>query len=65
VVGMCRGLVKDANVQPPYRARYPSKEVVGGEGGRGHPWTPPNRPLASFLKAATAALPMGAPSGGG
>jgi hypothetical protein len=27
-----RGLVKGASVQPPYRARYPSEEVVGGEG---------------------------------
>jgi hypothetical protein len=32
-----RGLAKDTSVQPPYRARYPSEEVVGGEGGRGHP----------------------------
>jgi hypothetical protein len=36
VVGTHRGLVKDASVQPPYRARYPSEEVIGGEGGRGH-----------------------------
>jgi hypothetical protein len=32
VVGTHRGLVKDASDQPPYRARYPSEEVVGGEG---------------------------------
>jgi hypothetical protein len=37
MVGTHRGLVKDASVQPPYRARYPSEEVVDGEGGRGHP----------------------------
>jgi hypothetical protein len=37
MVGMHRGLAKDASVQPPYRVRYPSEEVVGGEGGRGHP----------------------------
>jgi hypothetical protein len=34
VVGTHQGLVKDASVQPPYRARYPSEEVVDGEGGR-------------------------------
>jgi hypothetical protein len=32
VVRTHRGLVKDASVQPPLRARYPSEEVVGGEG---------------------------------
>jgi hypothetical protein len=32
VVGTHRGLVKDASVQPPYRAHYPYEEVVGGEG---------------------------------
>jgi hypothetical protein len=37
MVGTHRGLVKDASVQPPYRARYPSEEVVGGKGGQGHP----------------------------
>jgi hypothetical protein len=39
MVGTHRGLAKDASVQPPYRARYPSEEVVSGEGGRGHPGT--------------------------
>jgi hypothetical protein len=28
-----RELAKDASVQPPYRAHYPSEEDVGGEGG--------------------------------
>jgi hypothetical protein len=37
MVGTHRGLAKDASVQPPYCARYPAEEVVGGEGGRGHP----------------------------
>jgi hypothetical protein len=32
VIGAHRGLVEGASVQPPYRARYPSEEVVGGEG---------------------------------
>jgi hypothetical protein len=35
--GMHRGLVKNASVQPPYHARYPFEEVVGGEGGWRHP----------------------------
>jgi hypothetical protein len=35
--GTHRGLAKDADVQPPYHARYPSEEVVGREGGQGHP----------------------------
>jgi hypothetical protein len=39
MVGTHRGLAKDASVQPPYRACYPSEEVVGGEGDRGHPGT--------------------------
>jgi hypothetical protein len=37
MVGAHRGLAKDASVQPPYRTRYPPEEVVGGEGGQGHP----------------------------
>jgi hypothetical protein len=37
MVGTHRGLAKDASVQPPYHARYPSEAVVDGEGGRGHP----------------------------
>jgi hypothetical protein len=32
MVGTHRGLAKDAGVQPPYRARYPSEEVIGREG---------------------------------
>jgi hypothetical protein len=36
-VGAHRGLAKGASIQPPYRARHPPAEVVGGEGGRGHP----------------------------
>jgi hypothetical protein len=32
MVGTHRGLVKDASVQPPHRARYPYEQVVGGEG---------------------------------
>jgi hypothetical protein len=32
VIGAHRGLVKGASIQPPYRARYPSEEVVGGDG---------------------------------
>jgi hypothetical protein len=39
MVGAHRGLAKDASIQPPYRTRYPPEEVVGGEGGRGHPRT--------------------------
>jgi hypothetical protein len=30
-------LAKGASVQPPYRTCYPLAEVVGGEGGQGHP----------------------------
>jgi hypothetical protein len=37
MVGAHRGLAKDASIQPPYRTRYPPEEVIGGEGGRGHP----------------------------
>jgi hypothetical protein len=37
MVGAHRGLAKDASIQPPYRTLYPPEEVVGGEGGRGHP----------------------------
>jgi hypothetical protein len=37
MIGTHQGLAKDTSVQPPHRARYPSKEVVDGEGGRGHP----------------------------
>jgi hypothetical protein len=32
-----RGLAKGTSIQPPYRTCYPLEEVVGGEGGRGHP----------------------------
>jgi hypothetical protein len=32
-----RGLGKSASVLLPYRTCYPLEEVVGGEGGRGHP----------------------------
>jgi hypothetical protein len=34
---MHRGLAKGAGIRPPYRICYPLEEVVGGEGGRGHP----------------------------
>jgi hypothetical protein len=37
MVGAHRGLAKDASIQPPYHTRYSPEEVVGGEGGRGHP----------------------------
>jgi hypothetical protein len=37
MVGTHRGLVKGASIRPPYRTYYPLEEVVGGEGGRGHP----------------------------
>jgi hypothetical protein len=30
------GLGKGADIQPPYHARYPPAEVVGGEGSQGH-----------------------------
>jgi hypothetical protein len=58
VVGMHRGLVKDASVQPPYRAAIRLRRSRTSV-------NPPNQPSASFPKAAIAALPMGAPSGGG
>jgi hypothetical protein len=29
-------LGKGAGIRPPYRARHPPAEVVGGEGSRGH-----------------------------
>jgi hypothetical protein len=35
VVGAHRGLGKGADIQPPYRTRYPPAEVVNGEGSRG------------------------------
>jgi hypothetical protein len=35
MLGTHRGLGKGADIQPPYRARYPPAEVVGREGGRG------------------------------
>jgi hypothetical protein len=37
MVGPHRGLAKGASIQPPYRTHYPLEEVIGGEGGRGHP----------------------------
>jgi hypothetical protein len=36
---MHQGLAESASIQPPYRTRYPPEEVIGGEGGRGHPQT--------------------------
>jgi hypothetical protein len=63
MVGTHRGLTENASIQPPYRTRYPPEEVVGGEGGQGHPRTLQIDPPASSLKAATTALPRGAPSG--
>jgi hypothetical protein len=35
-LGTHHGLGKGADIQPPYCARYPPAEVVGGEGSRGH-----------------------------
>jgi hypothetical protein len=37
MVGKHCGLGKGASIQPPYRTCYPPAEVVGREGGRGHP----------------------------
>jgi hypothetical protein len=36
MLGTHQGLGKGIGIQPPYRARYPPVEVIGGEGGRGH-----------------------------
>jgi hypothetical protein len=35
-LGTHHGLGKGAGIQPPYRARYPPAEVVGGKGSQGH-----------------------------
>jgi hypothetical protein len=37
MVGTHHGLAKGVGIRPPYRICYPLEEVVGGEGGRGHP----------------------------